>query len=315
MTEKLELYKAETYYSSTSSDDANNSGRIYKTVVRRKRSCRRVTTKTNAGKQKDSISTPDVFDSPVDITVSSPITIPIATNHSPNNSPLGIKRSPSDYKRSESIITNEGNVSPAVQKLINSVTRSRSGQGGVTLARPAYTRHRRVKSCSAIKRRDSKSSVKSLNFHRRHDHQSHDRTDRSHDRLCVLSNSIDGGSTHHKQHQRHRSCNSVTSRESGGQQGYPWNNNGEDGDTESNGEEEQEEEIGDDPMSSIPSSPVDTPKHSTLCSDTLSKQHDISPVVMVTPAPPINSKRGVLKRLLRFRKSYSSDNNNTITVV
>ncbi len=270
------------YYSTTSSDE-DDIGRVYKTVIRRKprRSPPdRVNVNKIQLKDNNIISTSDVFDSPVDMTISAPITIPIATNRSPNNSP-----------RSESIITDEGTFSPAVKKLIRviSVTQSRSGQGGVTLSRPVYTRHRRAKSCPhAIKRRDSKSSIKSLNFHRRHDY-SQSSHDRSHDRSHDLSNSID---SHHKQCKRHSSVNI----------GKEWCNNGEDGDTESNGEEELIEDIaGDEPMSSAASSPMDTPtKH------ILTKQHEISPVVIVTPAQPINNKRGMIQRLLGFKKAYST---------
>ena len=281
LIDRLELYR-ETYYSSTSSDE---NGKNCKTVIRRRKSGRSARTQKS---YKDSNSTPDVFDSPVE---SSPIPIPIPTSHSSTSSSVRNHRdfhtshsfSSISYKRSDSIITDEGTVSPAVRKLIKSVTQRRSSPvqhghtHGVCLARPSHnTRHRRAKSCSSsLRRKGSKCSVKSLNFHKRG----------SQEHICQdderLSNSIDSSENKKKRGIRSASRDLPN---------CDWKN-GEDGDTESNGEEvEDGEDLGDDaPLSSAPSTP--------------SKEHNLLTALFnqAMDPPTTNSKKGVFTRLFTFK--------------
>lgn len=217
--------------------------------------------------------------------------------------------------RSDSIITDEGDVAPSVKKLINSVDatsrRPHPLQPGhnhqmAYLPRPSYMKHRRVKSCSSsgVKRRGS------LNINRRttnrnhyscdnyssHDHLSHDHL--SHDNLSSDNHLSTGSSRKPKKSLKIVRSHSATSK--GSPDTSVWNTNGDDGDTESNGEEwdQDDEDMGDEPLSSVPTSPMGPPPLS-------SKQN--TTIVLTPPTSKGLSGKKVQQVVMYFRKYLTGE--------
>lgn len=179
------------------------------------------------------------------------------------------------------------------------------------LPRPSYMKHRRVKSCSssAIKRRGSLNVNKRPNRNHwlcdeysSHDHLSHDHLSPDHH----LSTGMDeDNSKKSKKSLKIVRSHSATSK--GSPDTSVWNTNGDDGDTESNGEEwdNEEEDMGDEPLSSEPVSPMGPPPTMT--------NHELNTTAIMLTPPSTNkgagSKRGsngVLTKILDWAARTTS---------